>query len=243
MKIQPQSGLGDLIFALPLIYDIAQREEVEIATNHPYILEPLQKHGKITTSEIPICKDGIPIIKEGYTHLRYDRYGINYFEKYYTPYGRISLEESIKQVRKIYHQDRQSRISAEYAVYSPPRAARRHIGKKQEEIFSCTPEPIHAKKIIDSYNIPIVIIGQNEIFPPDFYMPRNYIDLRDTLDFNELCDLIANASCVISQVSSITALAGLFAVPTRFLKAASETEEQHDKHIQGVIWPGQEICK
>jgi ADP-heptose:LPS heptosyltransferase len=74
-------------------------------------------------------------------------------------------------------------------------------------------------------------------------MPKKFYDYRDKLNFIELCNIIANASLVISQVSAITALAGLYGIPTHFLKAASETEEQHEKHIAGIVWPGQEILK
>jgi hypothetical protein len=53
--------------------------------------------------------------------------------------------------------------------------------------------------------------------------------------------LIKNAEMVISQIGAITTLAGLFEKPTMFLPAAKETEEQHRKHIDGVVWPGQDI--
>jgi ADP-heptose:LPS heptosyltransferase len=133
----------------------------------------------------------------------------------------------------------------DYAVYAPPRAARRHarLDVKQSEVYSCTPDSIYAKHIIDSYNMPMFIVGKNELYSPIICMPEKFVDYRDKLEFDQLCEVIAHASIVISQVSAITALAGFFGIPTHFLKAASETEEQHEKHIGGVVWPGQEILK
>jgi hypothetical protein len=134
-------------------------------------------------------------------------------------------------------------MSGDYAVLAPPRAARRHIGRKQEDLFSCAPSVIETKKIIESYNLPIVIIGKDEVYSPDFCIPAYAIDMRDAFDFGGLCDIIFNATCVISQASAITALAGLYEIPTHFLKSAHETEEKHEKHINGIIWPGQEVLK
>ena len=243
MKIQNQSGLGDLLFALPLIYDLTRREDVEISTNHSYALEPAQQWGKISCHNVAIGKGGFPIINEGFTHLRYDRYGAHFFERYYNPYGITPLAESIKYVRETYRRHRTSIILGDYAVFAPPRAARRHINGKKEDIFSCTPSPLESIKIINSYNLPIVIIGKDELYHPDLCMPPYAIDLRDTLDFDGLCDIISGSSCVVSQVSAITAMAGLYEIPTHFLKAEHESEEKYEKHINGVIWPGQEILK
>jgi hypothetical protein len=246
MKIQPQSGIGDLIFALPLIYDLSLREDVEIATNHWSILDGLAKLGNIgKLCEVGVNMDNmdIPIINEGFTHLRYDRYGVNYFDRYYHPYGKLLLDEAISKVRETYMQGRRINKNGEYAVYAPPRAARCHIKKSCTEKFMRAPDPIYAKRVIDSYNLPMAIVGKEDEYSPIMCMPETFIDMRDRLSFDGLCDIVANASCVISQISSITALAGLFGIPTHYLKAAEETEEQHNKHINGVVWPGQEILK
>jgi hypothetical protein len=242
MKLQMQSGMGDLVFALPLIYDLAQREDVEIATNHEYVLDKAKSWGNITCSPVEFGPGGFPIIKDGFTHLRYDRYGAHYFDKYYIPYGKLPIYISISHVRETYKSGL-SRYHGpdEYAVYAPPRAARRHINRVKSELFSCTPDPIYTKHVIDSYDIPMIIIGQEEVYAPIICMPKKFYDYRDKLNFIELCNIIANASLVISQVSAITALAGLYGIPTHFLKAASETEEQHEKHVNGVTWPGDEI--
>ena len=244
MKIQPQSGLGDLLFSLPLIYDLAQREDVEIATNHKYVLDKAKSWGNITCSPVEIDKGGFPIIKDGFTHLRYDRYGTHFFEKYYTPYGTLPLEESIKEVRKTYENGLDRKIIVgTYAVYAPPRAAKRHINTKPEYLFSCTPDTFEATKIIETYQMPIILVGKGDEYYPDLYFPDRIVDLRDQLDFEQLSDMIANAYCVISQISAITALAGLYGKPTNFLKASSETEDQHERHIQSIIWPNQERLK
>jgi hypothetical protein len=244
MKIQPQSGLGDLIFSLPIIYDILSRgEEVRVATNHEYVCNPLSGYWGLSFESVEFGPGGFPIIKDGFTHLRYDRYGAHYFDRYYSPYGKLPLRESIRRVRETYFDGRKSTIDTEYAVYAPPRSARRHVNRKESEVFSCTPDPAYAKRIIDSYNMPMAMVGQDEVYAPITCMPKQFYDYRDKLSFDELCDLISYSSLVISQSSAITALAGLFGVPTHFLKAASETEEQHEKHINGVVWPGQEILK
>jgi hypothetical protein len=236
MKIQPQSGLGDLLFACSLIYDLSLREPVEVATNHAYALKKLNLDIKVIPVEIG--KGNIPIIKDGYTHLRYDLYGANYFDIYYHKFTDTPLSETVEIIRKKYRKDTTSLISGEYAVYALPRAANRHISKDTK--YSCTPDPRYAYKIISSYDMPVVLVGKNEILPPITCMPKHVIDLRDLLDFESLCKVISNCTCVISQISAITTLAGLYGKPTHFLKAASETEEQHEKHICGVIWPGQQ---
>jgi len=243
MKVQSQSGLGDLIFALPLIYDISQREEVHIASNHPYVLDKATSWGDFAVHPVEIGTDGFPIIKDGFTHLRYDRYGTHYFERYYTPYGKLPLEDAIKEVRKTYMIGRDRKIAGPYAVYAPPRAANRHRYKIESERWSCTPNPYGAEEIIETYQMPIVLVGKNDEYYPDQYFPERSIDLRDQLNFEQLSDMIANAYCVISQISAITALAGLFAIKTNFLKASAETEDQHDRHIQSIIWPNQERLK
>lgn len=246
MKIQCQSGMGDAIFSLPLIYDLSLREDVEIATNHWYILSKLAQLGNIgKISELPVefGKGGFPIIKDGFTHLRYDRYGAHYFDKYYTPYGKLPLEESVSKVRETFMTGRRINTNIKYAVYAPPRAAHRHIDRDNEDKFSCTPDPFYAKMVIDSYDLPMIVVGKDDLYSPTSYMPKIFIDVRDRIKFDGLCGIIANASLVISQVSAITALAGLYGIPTHFLKAASETEEQHDKQVNGTIWPGQEILK
>jgi hypothetical protein len=238
MKIQPQSGLGDLIFSLPLIYELSLREDLEISTNHGYALERIKKIVPITTAPVEIGKGNIPIINTGYTHLRYDLYGPHYFDTYYPEDIGKDLKKAIFNVRRIYRQGRKDLISGPYIVYALPRAANRHTTKDTK--YSCTPNAIESYNIVESYDIPVVLVGKDEILPAVTCQPKKIIDLRNLLDFESLCDVISNCTCVISQISAITTLAGLFGKPTHFLKAASETEEQHEKHICGVIWPGQQ---
>jgi hypothetical protein len=235
MKIQPQSGLGDLLFALPLIYDLSLRGTVEVATNHGYALRKLNIG--IETTPVEMGNGNIPIINPEFTHLRYDLYGAHYFETYYNE-ADTPLIKTVEKIRKKYQRNTKSLISGKYAVYALPRAANRHILKDTK--YSCTPDPIYAYKTILSYDMPVVLVGKDEILPPITCMPKHIIDLRNLLDFESLWSVISNCTCVISQISAITTLAGLYGKPTHFLKAASETEEQHEKHICGVIWPGQQ---
>ena len=240
MNIQPQSGLGDLLYTLPLLHALSKNENVTVATNHPYVLERLSEHVKISVCPVQFGAGGFPVLNDTFTHLRYDKGGAHYFEKYYTPFTSIPLEESVKAAREIYTRDRTRLVDIPYTVYAPPRAACRHKEKTNFEKFVCSPDPDYADKIIKSYNSPVVIVGNDDVYN-NFVMPDNAIDLRDNLNFESLCDIIYYADVVVSQASAITALSGLFAIPTRFLKAASETDESHKNHIASVVWQGQTV--
>lgn len=238
MKIQPQRGLGDLIFALPLIYDITRRESVEVATNHPEALILAAEWGDITTSGVTINSAGISEKKEGFVQLKYNRYGPGFFTRYYTPHSVLPLEESIHRVRASYSIGVKLR-RGEYAVFAPPRAARRHIGTENELL--CAPDGAAAARVVESYNLPVVVVGQDDVYAPDVRLPAQSTDIRGKLDLVGLFAVIAGATCVISQASAITAIAGLYAIPTHFLKAACETDDQHAAHVSGIVWPGQSI--
>jgi ADP-heptose:LPS heptosyltransferase len=244
VNIQPQSGLGDLLFSLPLIYDVLQRENVDVASNHSYAAIINKEHAGLSFSPIECDERGISEKKEGYTFLRYDRYGVNFFDRYYLPHSSTPLSKAVARVREIYSKFKCKNNYGKYAVFAPPRAAQRHARRDEIYKFSCTPDVRESMNIIKSFNLPVVLAGKNDLYHPDVSceiasISHSIIDLRNCVSFFGLCDIVANAECVISQASAITALAGLYAKPTRFLKAATETDELHKKHIDGMIWPDQ----
>lgn len=238
-KIQPQSGLGDLIQALPTIYALAPN--VTVATNHARALAPLS----CDVVGVPI-ENGRPMPVEGFRQLRYNRYGERSYKDNYFAFDPDArdlvdrlFEENVNAVRTSYMRYYASpRGGTEnYIVLAPPRAAARHRGKANP--FECAPAPDAALEYLKDDVRPVVLVGLDDVYPDLPEMHGEVYDMRNKTKFSELCALIMNADAVVSQVSAITSLAGLFGIPTKFLKAAGETEEQHRAHVRGVIWPGQ----
>lgn len=232
MKIQCQSGLGDLINLLPYIEKL--QPDITIATNHPYALEPF---GNIKT--VPIDFNGIlPIQKEGFQYFRYTRYGEKRYRDIY--FQGDDYELYAEKVRNRYKEFYNSKLNIEdeFIIFAPPHAAKRHQHKKY--IFECTPDITLTYNLIFSLRNIVVLVGKDDIYP-ELPNMQNVIDLRNKTSFPELCSYIKQAKMVVSQIGSITALAGLFGVPTIFLPAQKETAEEHTAHINGVLWPGQEI--
>jgi ADP-heptose:LPS heptosyltransferase len=235
MNIQFQSGLGDLIMALPYIEKL--QSDITIATNHSYALEPF---GNIKT--VPVEFNGrLPIQKEGFQYLKYQRYGEKRYRDIY--FQGDDYDFYVEKVRERYKNFYESKLNIEtdedeFIIFSPPHAAKRHQHKKF--MFECTPDVTITYNLIFSLRNIVVLVGKDDIYPklPDM---QNVIDLRNKLSFNQLCSLIKQSSVVISQIGCITALAGLFGKPTMFLPAAKETPEEHLKHIAGVVFPGQDI--
>jgi ADP-heptose:LPS heptosyltransferase len=232
MNIQPQSGLGDLINLLPYVEKL--NPDVTIATNHAYALEPFNN-----IKTVPIEYNGrLPIAIKDFQQLKYTRYGKKSYHDVY--FQGDDYELYVNKVRERYKAFYSSKLQIErpYIVFAPPHAAKRHQYKKH--MFECTPDIKRTYELIFFLRGKVILVGQQDIYPdlPDI---QNVIDMRNKTSFSELCVLIKNSEMVISQIGSITTLAGLFGIPTIFLPAAKETEEQHSKHIEGVIWPGQEI--
>jgi ADP-heptose:LPS heptosyltransferase len=233
MNIQFQSGLGDLIMGLPYIEKL--QPDVTIATNHRYALEPF---GNTVKTELIEFNGILPIAKENFQYLKYTRYGVPYRDIYFQG---DDYELYVKKVRDRYNNFYNSKLNIEdeFIIFSPPHAAKRHQHKKY--IYECTPDITQTYNLIFSLRNIVVLVGKDDIYPdlPDM---QNVIDLRNKTTFFELCSYIKQAKTVISQIGAITAIAGLFGVPTIYLPAAKETSDEHTAHINGVIWPGQKIC-
>ena len=231
VKIQPQSGLGDLVNALPLIEYL---DGAEVATNYAEALAPFQN-----VEVVPVEFNGIkPILRDGFRHLKYRKYSEGGFRDEYFPFEGFEIYANIvrERYRAFY---RREEVGHDFVVFAPPRAAARH---KNKGSFECAPDVDLAYEYVRSLDMPVFLVGNNDLYPD--HIPkagRDVFDLRDETTFPELCWLIMSAERVVSQVSAITTLAGLFGTPTKFLKAASETIEEHEKHVAGVVWPGQEV--
>lgn len=232
IKIQPQSGLGDLINALPLIEYLGG---AEVATNHHYALEPFVS----MVDFVPVEMNGSkPVIRDGFRHLKYRRYGASrYRDEYFHAEGYEIYANCVRERYKAFY--KREEVDHNFVVFAPPRAAARH---KKKGSFECAPDVDSAYDYVRSLDMPLFLVGNNDLYPD--HLPkagRDVFDLRDETTFPELCWLIMSADRVVSQVSAISTLAGLFGKPTKFLKAASETVEEHKKHVAGVVWPGQEV--
>lgn len=247
INIQPQSGLGDLLYAMPLIYDLCEQGHVNVATNHGYAIPRTKEFENISIIPVDFISGMIPKIKEGFTHLKYDKYRKHFFETYYAPYAKNPIEESIDAVRSIYAEQIKYiavNVPETYTVYAPPRAAIRHLHKRDSEKYLCAPDQIQTEKALEKYNnMPMVVVGKNDVYAPWVKIPDAGIDMRNGLSFWELCKVISGASYVISQVSAITTIAGLFKRPTHVLKSAEETDKEHETHINGIVWPGQQLIR
>ena len=247
VRLQPQSGLGDLIQLLPTIETAIERGiKIIVATNHGYVLKP---YGN-TVETVPVesvPKDDWfkPVPIDGFMQLKYTRYGQDtYADRYYKtvfPDGDYVL--SVDAARARYEVAATERLPfRQYVVFAPPRAAERH--KKSISPFQCAPDWNFALSRARDLSVTLLTVGQDDLYEP---IPEGtlseFLDLRDCLTFWELCAVIMRAARVVSQIGAITTLAGLYGVPTDFLPARTECEEHHNKHVAGVVWPGQEIIK
>lgn len=242
MKIQPQSGLGDLLFTFPLIESLLIKgEQVTIAANHSYALNHYHSEFGHQIQTVPVEFTGpVPKLKEGFTKLKYSRYKAHYFESYYAD-QKLSIHEAIYKAKSRIANNAENKAwrftSSPYCVYAMPRAANRH---KAARNFSCAPDVDYAGRRVLMSGLPIVTVGQNEVFCEG---QRQFGDfnLVDRLSFYELVSVVMNAQRVVSQISAITALAGLLGVETDFLPSRNETPALHAAHVAGVVWPGQKV--
>lgn len=247
IKLQPQSGLGDLIFALPLIEKlVGEGQAVTVATNHGYALAPFGDAAQTVPVEF---ERRLPIIQHDAHHLKYNRYGVHYFTPYYEAFypDKNELPAAIEKVRERYRMKTGRTfgdfVAKQFYVFAPARAAQRH--KHLPNPFECAPmrETVFAAlERARATGLPGLTVGQNEIYADgDAARTQTDYDFTNAFDFWQLACHVANAERVVSQVSAITALAGLLGVKTDFLPARTESETQHARHVAGVVWPGQEI--
>lgn len=248
VKIQPQSGLGDLLFALPLIEKLVSDEQpVTVATNHGYALAPYGDAVEVVPVEL---EHRLPVIQHDAHHLKYNRYGQHYFKSYFEAFFSADdllhwVEVARERFKRYAAENSRTKLTGLYYVFAPSRAANRH--KHLPQPFECAPmrETVwaaleKAREVCATG----VTVGRNEIFADVKEAGKlTDFDFTDSLDFFDLVKIMAGAGAerVVSQVSAITALAGLLGVPTDFLPARTETTVQHARHVQSVCWPGQVV--
>ena len=245
--LQPQSGLGDLVNLLPYLEKLTGQAVWKTATNHGYALEPF---GDVAQS-VRVVVDGVrPNYIEGFTYLKYNKYAKAGYKSIYFKGNDYEYYAQKVRDRYITFYNKMPTVEGNYVVFAPPRAAQRHQEKNNP--FECAPKIEYA--FYELYRVaksmPVVVVGKNDKYsgsPPYQHLiidlRDKFIDLRDKLSFAELCGIIMHAEVVVSQISAITSIAGLFGIPTKFLPAATETPEQHTAHVNGVVWPGQEILQ
>lgn len=247
IKIQPQSGLGDLLFALPLIEKLlADGQAVTVATNHSYALAP---YGDAVQGVPVEFEHRLPVIQHDAHHLKYNRYGQHYFKSYFEAFfSADDLSRWVGVARERFKkcgaaQAPRYDVPKRYFIFAPARAAHRH--KHLPQPFECAPmrETVWAAlENARGAGLLGVTVGRNEIYADVKEAGKlTDFDFTDGLDFFDLVKIMTGAERVVSQVSAITALAGLLGVPTDFLPARTETAVQHAKHVQGVCWPGQVV--
>ena len=250
LKLQPQSGLGDLIQLLPTIEAaISYDKKIIIATNHDYVLKP---YGDLVET-VPVTIDGIiPRINHGFKHLRYDRYGsASYRKRYFTdifPEADYFLSVQLARARfkqwlTIENPYYNSELDLnKHIVFIPPRAAERH--KTSKNPFQCAPDCYHAVTRARKFELPILMVGLNDLYAPmSQELLAGFIDCRDCFSFEALCCMIMTSKAVVSQIGAVSTLAGLFGIATDFLQSRTESTELHNKHVSAVMWPGQEVVK
>lgn len=249
IKLQPQSGLGDLIFALPLIEKlVSEGREITVATNHSYVLKAYDGEQVRT---VPVeFEHRLPVIQHDAHPMKYNRYGVHYFVPYFEafyPDAPLTFNMSVAKVRERF--TRYCSLSGDrlcapkFYIFAPARAALRH--KHLPQPFECAPMRETVAAALErarATGLPGVTVGQNEIYADgDAARKQTEYDFTDGFDFWWLSHYIVNAERVISQVSAITALAGLLGTKTDFLPARAESATQHATHVDGVVWPGQEV--
>ena len=247
IRLQPQSGLGDLIQLLPTIETAIERgQKVIVATNHGYVLKPYgDKVETISVEFVPKDDWFKPVPIDGFMQLKYNRYGQDtYADRYYkTVFPDGDYQRAVAVARTRYEiKEIATFAHKQYVVFAPPRAAERH--KKSISPFQCAPDWNFALLRTQEAGMPVVVVGKDDLYEPVMMdMLSGFTDLRDCLEFDVLCSVIMRASRVVSQVGAITTLAGLFGIPTDFIPARTECEEHHNKQVAGIVWPGQEIIQ
>lgn len=238
MRIRPQNGLGDAVFAIPFVAaHVLCKVKVTVETKHGEVFKPFGEWVEI----VPLTKD--MTVKE----LRYRQYGDPYFSRYFPETAPTTFGAALMFARDLYghyvgdHWPKDGLQLIDYAIYAPPRAAARHKNfQLPEYLFQCSPDVDYAKQMLPKDQV-ICYVGQDEKFNPEVAIPRgksgpNFFNFIDSLTLWELFALISGARTVVSQISAITAIAGLFDVPTIYLKGRAETDEQHSRHVAGVQW-------
>lgn len=245
IKLQPQSGLGDLIFALPLIEKlVSDGQAVTVATNHRYVLAPYE------IDVVPVeFERRLPVIQHDAHHLKYNRYGVHYFKPYFEAFfPAADLLTRVKAVRERFTAWATVRggghmPAPRFYIFAPARAAYRH--KHLPAPFECAPMRETVAAALErarATGLPGVTVGSKELYADgDAARRQTEYDFTGALDFWQLAHYIANAERVVSQVSAVTALAGLMGTPTDFLPARTESTTQHARHVESVVWPGQKV--
>lgn len=247
IKLQPQSGLGDLIFALPLVEKlVSDGQAVTVATNHGYVLAP---YGDAVQAVPVEFEHRLPVIQHDAHHLKYNRYGQHYFKSYFEAFFPQSelfacVEKARERVTRFADDNGSGHMPASrFFVFAPARAAHRH--KYLAHPFECAPMRETVAAALErarATGLPGVTVGSKEVYADgDAARGQTEYDFIGVLDFWRLVHYIANAERVVSQVSAITALAGLLGVPTDFLPARTETTVQHARHVESIAWPGQKV--
>lgn len=240
MKLRPQSGLGDAVFTIPAVAAcVMNGVPVTVATEHGDVFRPFGNRVEI---------EPVKAEQPGFTDLRYRRYGPPYFSTYYPANAPASFGAALSFARDRYstEADRHWRESefpeVPYCVYGPPRAAARHKHFNLPEYqFMCAPDFDDAMSKIPAGKF-LCLVGKDEKFAPPFLQQvDNKVELDtpnfiDRLSLWELFAMVSRADAVISQISALTAIAGLFDVPCVYLKGRAETDDQHVKHVAGVLW-------
>lgn len=247
IKLQPQSGLGDLIFALPLIEKlVSDGQAVTVATNHGYVLAPYGDAVDVVPVEF---EHRLPVIQHDAHHLKYNRYGVHYFKPYFEAFFNADdLLHWVKVVRNRFTTWAANNGSGHmpalrFYIFAPARAAHRH--KHLLAPFECAPMRETVAAALErarATGLPGVTVGSKELYADgDAARGQTEYDFTGALDFWRLAHYIANAERVVSQVSAITAVAGLMGVSTDFLPARTESVTQHARHVESVVWPGQKV--
>lgn len=234
-KIQPQPGLGDTIFALPEIKAMeVLGVETSVVTNFPEVLRAFGLKAETVSVEVT---NGFSKKLPDYKYLRYGKYQGSIWDMYYTTKS-LPLETAVGLLRESF----QPVPSIRYSVYAPPRAAARHRDKTlHHERFECTPNVKLSNDLAKTCINPLALICDEDVYHPNYSLEDfKVIQAKTLLD---LLAIIAGAEVVISQVSAITAMAGLFGKPTVFLPAELEPLHLHQKHVEDLVWPGQKIIK
>jgi hypothetical protein len=183
MRIRPQNGLGDAVFAIPFVAaHVLCKVKVTVETKHGEVFKPF---GDWVTIE-PISKD--TTVKE----LRYRQYGDPYFSRYFPKTAPTTFGAALRFSRDLYwnfadqhaHPDLPRDL---YCVYAPPRAAARHKHFQMPEYtFQVAPtiSEVCAKM---PEGVKLVLVGQNEKFDPEYpFVPNtvspNWVNFIDRLD-------------------------------------------------------------
>lgn len=197
MVIRTQKGLGDAVYAYPVVKQLAKRQQIKVITNYPFIFN---------LSNVETSTD----YKQKYDlFLRYAKHGKGtQFEQVQSCAGLKGLKMHLdwgEVFSKEFQDNYLSQIVGKICIVKEPCAAHMH---KRSQDTCVAPSSREMQEFIDSNDYYYISVGQDEVFK--HRLSNIDLDLNNKISVKDLITLVQSASCVITQVGHLVTLAQAF---------------------------------